>query len=88
MRDESSMSVIEKFRSMEYGPAPEDPRESLLWLDRQGWIRPGGLAEQPRSYFVLIALVCAGFIIISPLTYGFSVDGYDEWLAAFVRSWR
>src|SRR6186997_3354293 len=34
MRDESSMSVIEKFRSMEYGPAPEDPRESLLWLDR------------------------------------------------------
>ena len=60
----------------------------LLWLDRQGWIRPGGLAEQPRSYFVLIAAVCAGFLVVSPLTYGFSVDGYDEWLAAFVRSWR
>jgi len=28
------MSVIEKFTSMEYGPAPEDPRESLKWLDR------------------------------------------------------
>jgi len=28
------MSVIEKFRTMEYGPAPEDPKESLLWLDR------------------------------------------------------
>jgi aldehyde dehydrogenase (NAD+) len=28
------MSVIEKFASMEYGPAPEDPKESLLWLDR------------------------------------------------------
>src|SRR5262245_55786187 len=28
------MSVIEKFTSMEYGPAPEDPKESLLWLDR------------------------------------------------------
>jgi aldehyde dehydrogenase (NAD+) len=27
------MSVVEKFRSMEYGPAPEDPKESLLWLD-------------------------------------------------------
>src|SRR5579862_7503017 len=27
------MSVIEKFTTMEYGPAPEDPRESLLWLD-------------------------------------------------------
>jgi aldehyde dehydrogenase (NAD+) len=28
------MSVIEKFGTMEYGPAPEDPKESLLWLDR------------------------------------------------------
>src|SRR6202158_258603 len=28
------MSVAEKFLSMEYGPAPEDPREALLWLDR------------------------------------------------------
>jgi len=28
------MSVIEKFSSMEYGPAPEDPKESLQWLDR------------------------------------------------------
>lgn len=28
------MSVIEKFASMEYGPAPEDPKETLLWLDR------------------------------------------------------
>jgi len=28
------MSVMEKFRTMEYGPAPEDPKESLAWLDR------------------------------------------------------
>jgi aldehyde dehydrogenase (NAD+) len=28
------MSVIEKFRTMEYGPAPEDPKESLQWLER------------------------------------------------------
>lgn len=27
------MSVIEKFTTMEYGPAPEDAKESLLWLD-------------------------------------------------------
>ena len=27
------MSVIEKFRSMDYGPAPEDAKESLAWLD-------------------------------------------------------
>jgi len=60
----------------------------LLWLDRQGWIRPGGLAQQPRSYFALIALVAAGFLVVSPLTYGFSAGGYDEWLAEVVRSWR
>ncbi len=30
------MSVVEKFRTMEYGPAPEDPKESLLWLDKSG----------------------------------------------------
>jgi aldehyde dehydrogenase (NAD+) len=28
------MSVIEKFATMEYGPAPEDSKESLQWLDR------------------------------------------------------
>src|SRR6266404_8742914 len=26
------MSVIEKFGTMEYGPAPEDAKESMLWL--------------------------------------------------------
>ena len=30
------MSIIEKFVSMEYGHAPEDPREALDWLDRHG----------------------------------------------------
>jgi aldehyde dehydrogenase (NAD+) len=30
------MSIVEKFMSMEYGPAPEDPREALAWLDRHG----------------------------------------------------
>ena len=30
------MSIVEKFMSMEYGPAPEDPREALVWLERHG----------------------------------------------------
>jgi len=30
------MSVAEKFVAMEYGPAPEDPKEALAWLDRHG----------------------------------------------------
>src|SRR5438876_7864939 len=32
----ANTSVAEKFRSMEYGAAPEDPRNSLVWLDRFG----------------------------------------------------
>ena len=27
------MSIVEKFVTMEYGPAPEDPREAMAWLD-------------------------------------------------------
>ena len=27
------MGIVEKFMTMEYGPAPEDPREALAWLD-------------------------------------------------------
>jgi aldehyde dehydrogenase (NAD+) len=30
------MSIVEKFLNMEYGPALEDPKESLAWLDRHG----------------------------------------------------
>src|SRR5271167_3705350 len=28
------MSIVEKFVTMEYGPAPEDPREAVAWLDK------------------------------------------------------
>src|SRR5882757_3803486 len=27
------MSIAEKFVAMEYGPAPEDPKEAVTWLD-------------------------------------------------------
>ncbi len=30
------MSIVEKFMTMDYGPAPEDPREVLTWLERHG----------------------------------------------------
>ncbi len=28
------MSIVEKFVAMEYGPAPEEPKEAFAWLDR------------------------------------------------------
>jgi aldehyde dehydrogenase (NAD+) len=30
------MSIAEKFETMEYGPAPEDPKEAQAWLERHG----------------------------------------------------
>ncbi len=30
------MSIAEKFVTMEYGPAPEDPKEAHAWLERNG----------------------------------------------------
>ena len=31
------MSIAEKFITMEYGPAPEDPKEAQAWLQRHGY---------------------------------------------------
>src|ERR1700685_134551 len=31
------MSIAEKFVSMEYGPAPEDSKEAITWLERHGY---------------------------------------------------
>src|SRR5258708_10759309 len=30
------MSIADKFVTMEYGPAPEDPKDAVVWLDRHG----------------------------------------------------
>lgn len=60
----------------------------LLWLDRAGWIRSPHIGDQRRSYYVVLGLAVLGFLAVSPLTYGFSVDTYDEWLVELIRSWR
>lgn len=46
------MSIAEKFYSMEYGTAPEDPKEAVQWLERHhrrfdaliggAWVKPAG----------------------------------------------
>ncbi len=30
------MSILETFETLEYGPAPEDPKEAVAWLERHG----------------------------------------------------
>jgi aldehyde dehydrogenase (NAD+) len=34
--EKTRMSIAEKFVAMEYGPAPEDPKEAVSWLDHHG----------------------------------------------------
>ena len=60
----------------------------LMWLDRQGWTRNGPLHVQRVSYFGVIAAAVLAFVAVSPVTYGFSVGQYDEWLSNLIRSWR
>jgi aldehyde dehydrogenase (NAD+) len=50
------MSIAEKFVSMEYGPAPEDSKEALAWLERHGYrfehfIGGGWQAPATGEYF-------------------------------------
>ena len=50
------MSVIQKFETMEYGPAPEEPKESLRWLEGHKrrfahFIGGGWKAPAEGSYF-------------------------------------
>ena len=52
----TAVSIVEKFMTMEYGPAPEDPREALAWLDlhqrRFGhFINGDWQAPAARTYF-------------------------------------
>ena len=46
-------SIVEKFHSMEYGPAPEDPGEVNKWLDaHQRSSATSSTASGPRSHLV------------------------------------
>ncbi|HZU23583.1 MAG TPA: aldehyde dehydrogenase family protein, partial [Terriglobales bacterium] len=50
------MSVAEKYLTLEYGPAPEDSKEALAWLDRHErrfghFINGGFTAPRPAEYF-------------------------------------
>src|SRR6202011_3164950 len=50
------MSIAEKFVAMEYGPAPEDAKEALNWLDHHGrrfghFVNGAGLEPAAGEYF-------------------------------------
>jgi dolichyl-phosphate-mannose--protein O-mannosyl transferase len=44
-----------------------------LWMDRCGWTPKGGFAEQSRAARWLLVAIPIGFLVISPITYGFAL---------------
>ena len=57
-----------------------------LWLDSRGWTREGGFADQSRTVKWLLILIPAGFLAISPVTYGFTLPEYI--LRVLVQLWH
>jgi len=60
----------------------------LIWLDEVGWTRPEGTGRQRASYYGVMAAAVVGFLLMSPLTYGYPAGAYGNWLVAAIRSWR
>jgi dolichyl-phosphate-mannose--protein O-mannosyl transferase len=60
----------------------------LIWLDEVGWTRAAGAGRQRASYYGVMAAAVAGFLLMSPLTYGYDAGTYGNWLVAAIRSWR
>jgi dolichyl-phosphate-mannose--protein O-mannosyl transferase len=60
----------------------------LLWLEQAGWTRTDGVHRQHASYYAVMAAAVVGFVLMSPLTYGFTAGAYSNWLVAVIRSWR
>jgi dolichyl-phosphate-mannose-protein mannosyltransferase len=54
-----------------------------LWLDRHGWTQKGGFAEQSRAVRWLLIAIPVGFLVISPITYGFALP--SDILSALVK---
>lgn len=54
-----------------------------LWLERGGWIRPGGLATQRAGYYASLAIALIGFVALAPVSYG--IGGWNATLVALLR---
>jgi dolichyl-phosphate-mannose-protein mannosyltransferase len=61
----------------------------VLWLDRVGFTRPGGLRRQRASYFAAIGALVLGFVAISPFTFAFvTAPAYRELVFGLFPGWR
>jgi len=61
---------------------------AALFLDREGWTRPGGWRGQRRGYRVVLGLTVLGFLAIAPMTYGWPVLAWVPSLRTLGEAWR
>lgn len=60
----------------------------VLWLDGQGFFKPGSVLKQPKYYFILLGAVVAMFVVFSPLTYGFLLPPPLHEKLFWLTTWR
>lgn len=60
----------------------------ILWLDYAGWTRTDGLRQQRLSYYLVIVILVAGFLILAPLTYGLEAAGITDTIFRLFPGWR
>jgi dolichyl-phosphate-mannose--protein O-mannosyl transferase len=60
----------------------------FLWLDRAGLIKRKSVREQPTHYWLILVVVLIGFVVISPITYGFVIDPELHSKIFWLESWR
>ncbi|HBE90739.1 MAG: hypothetical protein A3E37_03065 [Candidatus Andersenbacteria bacterium RIFCSPHIGHO2_12_FULL_46_9] len=59
----------------------------VLWLERIGWIAREEIVDQPKRYWLVLAIILGAFIFFSPLTYGFLLSEVSRsWLFWF-KTW-
>lgn len=60
----------------------------VVWLDANGFFRPGPVSGQRRWYFVAVGALVAFFVVFSPLTYGFLLPPALFAKLFWLTSWR
>jgi len=59
----------------------------VLWLDKIGWTVSGNLKKQRWSYYGVMGLVIVGFLMVSPVTYGYKTPKvfHKHWLSFLTK---
>ncbi len=60
----------------------------VLWLEKTKVILRRSVKEQPPRYWIIVGLIIIGFVVMSPLTYGFVIDQDVHSKLFWLNSWR